>query len=104
MYLSTVSLAEIRYGIETMDVGRKRTNFTLWLEHDLPRMFSGRLLPVDGRVADEAGRMLARLKANNRRPDVADALIAATARVHQLKLATLNHKDFTDLPVELVIF
>ena len=104
IYLSVISLSEIRFGIESMERGRKRSNFEQWLESDIPRMFSGRLIPVNGRVADESGRMLALMKANNRRPDLADALIAATARVHGLDLATLNYKDFDGLPVELVRF
>jgi predicted nucleic acid-binding protein len=102
MYLSVVSLTEIRFGIEEMPKGRKRDNFERWLEHDLPKIFAGRILAVSAEIAEEGGRMLSLSKKLGRKPDVADALIAATALVHKLSLATLNRNDFEKLPIEMV--
>jgi predicted nucleic acid-binding protein len=104
MYLSVISLAEIRFGIEELDPGRKRQNLEHWLEHDLRAGFSGRVLDVDGRVAEEAGRLTSVGKKVGATPQFADALIAATALVHGLKLMTLNWKHFEGLGVELVEF
>ena len=62
-----------------------------WLETDLPAFFSGRILNVDGFVADRWGRIVAQA----RRPVPAiDALLAATAIHHDLSLVTRNVKDF----------
>jgi predicted nucleic acid-binding protein len=102
MYLSVISLAEIRFGVEEMDQGRKRQNIERWLEQDLRQGFAGRILVVDDRIAEEAGRLTSIGKKVGARPDFADALIAATARVHGLRLATLNWVHFKDLGVELV--
>ena len=102
MYLSVVSLAEIRFGIEEMDAGRKRQNLEYWLEQDVRQGFAGRVLLVDERIAEEAGRLTSIGKEEGARPDFADALIAATARVHGLRLVTPNRKHFEGLGVELV--
>jgi predicted nucleic acid-binding protein len=104
LYLSAISLAEIRFGIQEMDPGRKRSNFEHWLELDLRQSFAGRILAVDERIAEEAGRLASIGKKDGARPQLADALIAATARMHGLRLATLNHRHFENLGVELVKF
>jgi predicted nucleic acid-binding protein len=102
MYLSVISLAEIRFGIEEMDPGQKRQNLDYWLEQDVRQGFAGRVLIVDERIAEEAGRLTSIGKRVGARPDFADALIAATARVHGLQLVTLNRKHFEGLGLELV--
>jgi predicted nucleic acid-binding protein len=104
MYLSVISFAEIRFGIEEMDRGRKRQNLEYWLEQDVRQGFAGHVLMVDERIAEEAGRLTSIGKKAGAKPGLADALIAATARVHGLKLATLNRVHFKDLGVELVEF
>ena len=104
LYLSAVSLAEIRFGIEEMNPGRKRDRFEFWLDTDLRRGFSARILMVDAVVAEEAGRLISVAKNKGAKPELADALIAATARIHGLRIATLNRKHFEKLGVELVKF
>jgi predicted nucleic acid-binding protein len=104
LYLSAISLSEIRFGIEEMQPGRKRANFEHWLTHDLRQGFAGRVLTVDERIAEEAGRLTSMGKKAGAKPELADALIAATARVHGLRLATLNRRHFEWLGVKLVKF
>ncbi len=104
LYLCAISLGEIRFGIEEMPRGRKRENFEYWLTRDLREGFAGRILAVDERIAEEAGRLTSMGKKAGAKPELADALIAATARVHGLKVATLNRKHFERLGVELVEF
>ena len=104
LYLSVISLAEIRFGIEEMDSGRKRSNFERWLKHDLRQSFAGRILIVNEEIAEEAGRLMSIGKRDGARPQFADALIAATAQVHGLRVATLNRDHFERLGVRLVEF
>jgi len=94
LYLSVLSLGEIRKGVEKMSAGRRRDQILSWLEHDLPMWFEDRMLPVDNRVADEWGRLLSKLE---RTCPAIDSLIAATALNHHLTVVTHNIKDF-DLP------
>ncbi len=104
MFLSVISLLEIRKGVESMPHGRKRQNLDTWLKIDLRRSFPGRILSVDDQIAEEAGLILSSRKQAGAEPQIADALIAATAKVHGLKVATLNRKHFERLGVELVEF
>lgn len=104
LYVSAISLVEIRTGIDVMPHGRKRRDLELWLSTDLPRSFAGRVLPVDAVVADACGRMLVVSEASGHTSGLADALIAATAKVHGLRVATLNRRHFERLGVELVEF
>jgi predicted nucleic acid-binding protein len=102
LFLSAITLTEIRFGIEEMPEGRRRTDLTHWLTVDLQHGFAGRILPVDERVAHEAGRLISIGKRNGATPELADALIAATARIHSLKLASLNTTHFKPLGADLV--
>lgn len=97
LYLSVLTLGEIRKGIERL---RERDPdqagvFAAWLEQ-LRDHFADRILSIDARVADEWGR----LNAPAERKTV-DSLIAATARVHELTVVTRNTVDFEacDVPV-----
>src|SRR5260370_42565921 len=56
VFISVVTLTEIRYGIERMAAGSRRKNLEEWLQHELPMRFDGRILPVDETVAGSVGR------------------------------------------------
>lgn len=91
LYLSVLTLGELRKGIEALPEGDRKHNLLDWLETELPAFFSGRILPVDTRVADRWGRLLAR--AGRPLPAI-DSLLAATALAHGLTLITRNLRDF----------
>src|SRR5437879_10655171 len=52
IFISVVSLAELRYGVERMAAGRRRSRLEQWLRHELPLRFESRILPVDAQVAE----------------------------------------------------
>ncbi len=104
LFLSVASLAEIRFGIENTQHGRRREGYEYWFRHVLLPGFSGRVLRIDATIAEEAGRMIFKATKGGRKAEFADALIAATARIHGLKIATLNRKHFERLGVQLVDF
>jgi toxin FitB len=93
IYLSALVLGEIRKGIERARPKEPAKALALekWLS-TLSRSFAERILPVDRAVADEWGRMSAK-----RPVSTIDALLAATAKVHGMTLATRNISDVTDL-------
>jgi predicted nucleic acid-binding protein len=103
-FLSVVSILELRTGIDLLPAGRKRRDLESWLVDSVRRGYRGRILPVSEEVADMCGRLIAKAKSEGSTPDVNDALIAATARVHGLTVATLNRTHFERLGVELVEF
>lgn len=94
VFLSVVTFAELRHGIERLAEGARRKKLDEWLRSELPLRFEGRIALVDGAVADECGRLVARHEAGGRPIHAMDALIAATARVHGFTLVTRNVSDF----------
>jgi predicted nucleic acid-binding protein len=94
VFISVMTLAELRYGIERMPAGNRRKRLDDWLCNALPIRFEHRILPIDGATADAWGKLMARRQAAGRPMSVADAFIAATVEVHGLTLVTRNAADF----------
>ena len=99
LFLSVLTLGEIRKGIEAVADAQRRMRLNDWLEADLPAFFTGRILGIDTAVADRWGRMVA---AAGRPLPAVDSLLAATAAQHGLVLVTRNVRDFAGLPVQLL--
>lgn len=95
VFLSVVTFAELRHGIERLAAGVRRRRLDAWIQSELPTRFEGRIVLIDGAIADEWGRVVARRDALGRPIQAMDALIAATARVHNLTLVTRNVSDFS---------
>jgi len=94
IFLSVVSLAELRYGVERIAAGRRRSRLEQWLQHELPLRFEGRILPVDANVAEAWGRTVSRSEAAGRPMGAMDAFLAATAETYQMTLVTRNVSHF----------
>lgn len=94
VFISVVTLAELRYGIERLAAGKRRRRLDEWLRAELPLRFEGRILPIDAAIADAWGKVTASREAAGRPIAVADAFIAATAEVHGLALVARNISDF----------
>ena len=98
LYLSVLVTGEIRRGIERArrrDPGRAAV-FEHWLT-ELDAAFGDRILPIDRAIADEWGRLSA-----IRTVPAVDGLLAATARVHRMILATRNAADVAGLGTEVL--
>lgn len=95
VFLSVVSLAEVRYGIERLAQGNRRRQLEEWLERELPLRFEGRILPVDAGIADTWGKIVSSSEAAGRPIAAMDAFLAATAEVHHLTLVTRNVSHFS---------
>lgn len=95
LFLSVLTLGEIRRGIEGVRHRDPAKAATLerWLR-DVSEVFGARIIGVDSAVADAWGRMSAA-----RSVPVIDALLAATAQVHDLVLVTRNTADVSGLGV-----
>jgi predicted nucleic acid-binding protein len=98
IFLSVLVLGEIRKGVERArpsDPAQARA-LEKWLT-TVAESFAERVLTVDQAVADEWGRMGAK-----RPVSTVDALLAATAKVHGMTLATRNVSDVADLGADFV--
>ena len=94
VFVSVVTITELRYGVERLAIGKRRERLDGWLRKDLISRFEGRILPVDLRIADACGGLMARSESMGRPMEARDAFIAATAEVHRLTLVTRNTSDF----------
>lgn len=93
-FLSVITLAELRRGIERLAPGRRRTLLNNWLLSDLTERFADRLLGIDAATADSWGRLIAQRERAGRPMSAMDGWIAASAVVHGLVLVTRNTVDF----------
>lgn len=102
VFLSVVSFAEIRRGIELMDPGRRRERLASWLAHELSARFKHRILGIGQRVAETWSIVTARCQKAGVTLGTMDAFIAATAEAHGLTLVTRNTRDFESVGIALL--
>ena len=100
LWLSTVVLHELEFGVRCLPVGRRHS-----LLHEaitaLSASFEDRVLPVEKNEAEWAARLRAAAHRSGRVLHLGDALIAGTARAHDLGLATRNVRDFEGTGMEI---
>jgi predicted nucleic acid-binding protein len=90
LFLSVITLGELQKGISKLPTSRKRRRLQQWVEQDLTRRFTGRILAVDLEVAVRWGTITAMAERQGRPIPVLDGLLAATALVVGLTLVTRN--------------
>jgi toxin FitB len=101
VFISVITLAELRRGIERLPGGARRDRLDRWLSQRVPARFEARVLSVDAETADGWGRVMARGDAGGRPVGTMEAFIAATAERHNLTLVTRNVSDFDVLGIRL---
>jgi toxin FitB len=94
-----VILGELRFGILLLPKGRKRIAVETWFDTGARRLHC---LPWDADTAMKWAELLARLRSSGKSMPVKDSLIAATAIVHGLAVATRNRADFANAGVRIV--
>src|SRR5467141_5313059 len=102
LYLSVLTLGEIRKGLASLPQGKRRTHLEAWLEVELQARFSGRILPIDAAVADRWGFLAAEAKRKGKPLSIIDGLLAATALHHNLTVVSRNASDFTNTQVPVL--
>jgi predicted nucleic acid-binding protein len=102
LFISVITIAELRHGIERLATGRRRERLGEWLDGDLQERFAGRVLSIDTAVANAWGVIVAERERIGRPIGTVDAFVAATAEVHELTLVTRNAVDFEDSVKTLV--
>jgi tRNA(fMet)-specific endonuclease VapC len=102
LYLSAVTMGEIRKGLVVLPQGRRRTELEAWFHTDLLIWFRNRILPVTHSIADRWGVLEGQCQLEGTPLNTADGMIAATALEHDFTLATRNVKDFAGLGVVIL--
>lgn len=101
LHLSTITIAEIRRGIERLDEGKRKEDFKEWLSQ-INTSMKGNILGFNRSVAHVWGQMQGQLDRQGIRLAAFDGLIAATAVRYGLKVVTRNVKNFQLAPIEVV--
>jgi predicted nucleic acid-binding protein len=102
VFISVITLAELRHGVERLPRGARRNRLDEWLTEQVPARFESRVLSVNAEVASVWGQLMVRRQAVGRPIATMDAFIAATALCHNMTLVTRNVADFAALDVCLL--
>jgi predicted nucleic acid-binding protein len=92
----------LRDGIERLPDGARKRALETWFGESLLNRFYGRILPIDARVADICGRLMATRARAGFRLGPMDGMLAATALAHDLTIVTRNVSDFDSLGIAVL--
>ena len=102
LYLTSISIAEICYGIRVLPDGRRRRNLEDTFEQFVGKAFESRVLGFDEAAARVYGDVMGHNKSIGRIMSVADGQIAAIARANGCGAATRNIRNFEDCGIPLI--
>lgn len=102
LFLTTISIGEIVYGLRIMPSGKRRLQLEQGFERVLAEAFAGRILAFDEEAARHYGEVMGRRKEIGRSLSVPDGQIASIARARGCAIATRNVRDFTECGVEVI--
>lgn len=101
LYTTSITLAEIRYGLERLPAGRRKDALTNAAE-DVFSAFTEHVLPFDAAAATEYAAVVTRRDRAGTPIDGFDAQIAAICRTYGAALATRNVADFVDTGIDVI--
>lgn len=102
LYLSVITIGEIKAGIEKLDDGQKKEKLLHWLENDLLIRFYNRIIDIDIEIMLQWGITNIQLKKIGKPLPVMDSIIGSTAQAKNLILLTRNEKDFKNLDIKII--
>ncbi len=102
LYLSTISIAEIRYGLCILPAGKRRRALEGRFERFVARGFEQRTLAFDERAARLYGELMGHRRKIGRPMSILDGQIAAIARANRFAVATGNVRDFEGCGLEIL--
>ncbi len=101
LWLSTIVIHELDFGVKMLPVGRRRDLIAVAMRSLVAR-HADRVLPVGVDEAERSASLRVRARQSGRTLDLGDALIAATAAVNDLAIATRDTKHFEGLDIEVI--
>ncbi|MFA6700985.1 MAG: type II toxin-antitoxin system VapC family toxin [Thiomicrospira sp.] len=101
LFITSITLAELSFGIEVLPQGQRKLALTQWLA-DVKKLFVGRILPFDDAAAASYGVLAAQAKRAGKGFPLADGMIAATADSRGFKVATRDSSAFEAVGLRLI--
>jgi len=102
LWITAVTLMEIRFGLLTMPKGRRQNVLISAFELMLKTMIEGRIAPFDAEAGMHAANLMAQRKRKGRPVEVRDTMIAGIVLANRATLATRNTHHFADLPLTVI--
>jgi predicted nucleic acid-binding protein len=102
MWLTSVTVFELRFGVESLPAGRRRDELDRAVSRSLADDFDGRVLPLDEAAAAIAASIAVSRRLRGRPIEIRDTLIAGIVLSRRAELATHNVRHFQDLDVSIV--
>lgn len=102
LFLTAITVGEIRYGLRIMPKGQRRHAIERGFDRIIATAFAGRILAFDEPAATHYGEVMGRRKEIGRPLSAPDGQIAAIARLHSFAIATRNVRDFLACGIEIV--
>lgn len=102
LFITTISIAEISYGIGILPKGKRRDALEKGFQHAINQAFKHRMLSFDEASASAYGVLMSKRKKMGKPLGILDGQIAAIALAHSAILATRDIRDFTDCNLELI--
>lgn len=100
LWLSSIVIHELEYGLRLLPAGRRQARLTTMVTN-IVSLYEDRILTLDRIGAEWSARFRAQARRSGQILDLGDALIAGTARAHNLTIATRNVADFRYLAIEV---
>lgn len=102
LFLSAITIGEIKKGIEKLEATNRRRALSEWLEEELLVRFKDRILPIDTTVVLVWGNLVADLERQGKPMPAIDSLLAATVLQGGLSLVTRNEDDLSHCGVAVI--
>ncbi len=105
IYLSVITIGEIRFGIEKLNKEYQSKRIKIlsdWLNNDLMQRFDGRIVDIDKEIMLKWGEINGQLQKIGRPIPIVDSLIASSCLTKGLTLITRNTKDFYNFDIKMI--
>lgn len=102
LYLSAITVAELRFGVAVLPAGKRRERLAMRLENEVLSLFAERILPFDLAASRAYADLMARARSRGTPIGKADGLIAAIATSHELAVATRDTTPFLAAGLEVI--
>lgn len=102
LHLSTITIAEIGYGLQVLPAGKRRMDLENRFERFIRSGFEHRILSFEQNSARIYAHLMAHRRKQGRPMSILDGQIAAIAKAHQCAVATRNLRDFDQTGLELI--
>lgn len=102
VWTTAVTIFEIRFGLEVLTVGRKRSELQADFQRVTEILIGDRIVSFDAVAANQTAALMARRRREGRPAELRDSMIAGIAIARNATLATRNTRHFADLPIPVV--